>query len=289
MFFQTVLKRPHPLTLSGRHNRVVASCAALFMLSFLSVFQPFHLRFYPGDEKLLVILGFTLITGLGLALNLWLWPRQFPDWFSVDYWSLQRELLWIGANVAVLAGAAFCFKVVLGFYPPTLERILTGLGATTALSIIPISLYELVKMVLIRPQIPAKSGIAIPPAGLVFLDAQRGEESLEIPGHHILVISSDANYVDILWQSGPLAELQQTRLRATLRHVEGQLADFPDFVRCHRAHIVNLRRMQRFCGNQQGGKLYIEGTGLSVPVSRRYVPLIQAAFRAGGVPVSYDA
>lgn len=286
MFLQTILQRPYPLTLGVRHNRMVAICAALFMLLFLSVFQPFQLRYYPGAEKLLVISAFTLITGLGLGLNLWFWPRHFADWFDPADWSLWRELAWIGLNVMLIGTAAFCFKVSMGFYPLSLPRVLTGLGATAALATIPVALYELVKMVLVKPPIAPESR---PQDGMrmLYLDAQRGEECLEVPASQILVISSDANYVDILWQQAQEGDLQQTRLRATLRHVETQLEAFPDFVRCHRAHIVNLSRMKRFSGNQQGGKLYIEGTGLSVPVSRRYVPLIQAAFNPGRVP--YDA
>ncbi|MEO1450845.1 MAG: LytTR family DNA-binding domain-containing protein [Bacteroidota bacterium] len=288
MFLQAILKQPYPLTMSGRHNRIVALCSALFMLSFLSIFQPFQLRFYPEAEKVLVILSFTLITGLGLGLNLWFWPRYFSSWFDPAKWSIWREGAWISLNLLILGGGAFCFKVSMGFYPLNLTRILTGLGAIAALGAIPVAIYELIKMVVVKSPLPAEAKIQAH-SRMLLLDAQRGEEHLHIQADHILVISSDANYVDILWKQGQEGELQQTRLRATLRHVETQLEAFPDFVRCHRAHIANLARMRHFCGNQQGGKLYIAGTGLSVPVSRRYVPVIQAAFLASQASASSGA
>ena len=55
-----------------------------------------------------------------------------------------------------------------------------------------------------------------------------------------------------------------------MKQVEEAVSAAPFIVRCHRAFLVNTRRVVRADGNSQGYKLSLEGCEEAVPVSRAY-------------------
>lgn len=66
-----------------------------------------------------------------------------------------------------------------------------------------------------------------------------GNESLNLALQKIIFLKADDNYVDfLLVEDGKVAT---KTLRATLKSVENQLSDFPQFQKIHRSYIVNIQ------------------------------------------------
>ena len=66
-----------------------------------------------------------------------------------------------------------------------------------------------------------------------------------------------------------------------MKQAEASAVSAPFIVRCHRAYLVNLRRVTKVDGNSQGCRLRLEGCADEVPVSRSYVKKVQALIAAG--------
>ncbi|MEL6591484.1 MAG: LytTR family DNA-binding domain-containing protein, partial [Bacteroidota bacterium] len=116
----------------------------------------------------------------------------------------------------------------------------------------------------------------IPENNLLSLVADNQKDRLELAINDLLFMRSADNYVEILYRSGK--EVKRILLRATLSRFAKQLENYTSLMRCHRAFVVNLRRIEGFSGDSQGYKLRMEGTDDRVSVSRRYIPPFRERF-----------
>jgi len=89
----------------------------------------------------------------------------------------------------------------------------------------------------------------------------------------ILYFNSYQNYIDIVVnQNNTIKKLLH---RTTLKQLTAQLADYPQFVQCHKSFIVNKEKIQRAEGNSQGLILTLKNCNETVPVSRSYVNMLK--------------
>ncbi|CAN5358471.1 hypothetical protein BH23BAC1_BH23BAC1_47930 [soil metagenome] len=77
------------------------------------------------------------------------------------------------------------------------------------------------------------------------------------------------NYLKIYFQRK--GEIYEEILRNSLKNAETAIEQFPEIIRCHRAYIVNLLKIEDAAGNSQGYKLKFKGVNDEVPVSRKYI------------------
>jgi DNA-binding LytR/AlgR family response regulator len=92
------------------------------------------------------------------------------------------------------------------------------------------------------------------------------KEEIRLLADDLFFISSADNYVKV--QSCEGQERKETILRSSLKKIEEQLQGHPEFFRCHRMYIVNLRLVSSVSGNAQGLKLHLSGLEEAIPVSR---------------------
>jgi DNA-binding LytR/AlgR family response regulator len=91
------------------------------------------------------------------------------------------------------------------------------------------------------------------------------KDKVETNEKQLLFIESADNYSAFyVFANG---QLKKQLLRGSLKKMEEQI-QHPSLYRCHRTYIVNLSKVISVSGNAQGYKLQLEGTELSVPVSR---------------------
>ena len=102
----------------------------------------------------------------------------------------------------------------------------------------------------------------------VVLFAENGKEKFEFHISSLIYISSEGNYVEVFSQN----EVVEIKLiRNSLKKTEEQLRDFPFILRCHRAYMVNMKKITKATGNAQGFKLTLENVeNKRIPVARSY-------------------
>ncbi|MBC8153486.1 MAG: LytTR family transcriptional regulator, partial [Bacteroidetes bacterium] len=108
----------------------------------------------------------------------------------------------------------------------------------------------------------------------VELTAENGKDKLSLLPNQLIYLESVGNYVEVHWLN--MVFPQKTMLRNTLKEMERALRDHPQFFRCHRAFIVNLKAVNKTEGNARGYQLTMSGSGQSIPVSRGYVDAFDA-------------
>jgi hypothetical protein len=94
------------------------------------------------------------------------------------------------------------------------------------------------------------------------ITAQVASDSFMVNPDDILAIKSDGNYAIIYFKTG------EKMIRQTLDNIESQLKDHQQFIRTHRAYLVNTRYIVNASGNSAGYLLTLENLDFRVPVSR---------------------
>jgi len=92
--------------------------------------------------------------------------------------------------------------------------------------------------------------------------------------NEILYVESSKNYLNIF-----LTDDRTLNIRFTLKEMENLLANYPFFIRCHRAYMVNINRIIKVDGNAQGLKLFFDDNSTYVPVSRSYIAKVDHVIR----------
>lgn len=99
------------------------------------------------------------------------------------------------------------------------------------------------------------------------------KESVEFLPHSFLYAEVLGNYVTIYYLEEN--RVQQKSLRTTLSQITEILNAYPQFVRCHRAFIVNISNVVSVRGNSHAYKLTVNNMDAEIPVSKSYTRIIK--------------
>lgn len=273
------LQSPYPVVYQ-RWKVVLISSLVVFLI--LLVLQPFGISGIEG-HKFWILLGFMGVTAVFLSIPVYLFACLFPEFYKEEEWTVWKQivnLLMVILFIAVgnwlystfvfgwgLRWDVFCvfalFTLVIGLFPTVLFILLNQNR------LLAIHLEEATEMNLhLQRSISATESIETTEI-VSLLSFQGGtRESLELDSKDLLYIESDGNYIRVNYQKG--GRTMQCLLRMTMKQAEEVTGGSPLVAKCHRAFLVNLRKVVKVSGNSQGYRLLLEGCPEEIPVSRAY-------------------
>lgn len=263
-----------------RWKVVLISSLVVFLI--LLVLQPFGISGIEG-HKFWILLGFMGVTVVFLSIPVYLFACLFPEFYKEEGWTVWKQivnLLMVILFIAVgnwlystfvfgwgLRWDVFCvfalFTLVIGLFPTVLFILLNQNR------LLAIHLEEATEMNL-HLQRSVSATESIETTEIVSLLSFQGgtRESLELDSKDLLYIESDGNYIRVNYQKG--GRTMQCLLRMTMKQAEEVTGGSPLVAKCHRAFLVNLRKVVKVSGNSQGYRLLLEGCPEEIPVSRAY-------------------
>jgi hypothetical protein len=273
------LQSPYPVVYQ-RWKVVLISSLVVFLI--LLVLQPFGISGIEG-HKFWILLGFMGVTAVFLSIPVYLFACLFPEFYKEEGWTVWKQivnLLMVILFIAVgnwlystfvfgwgLRWDVFCvfalFTLVIGLFPTVLFILLNQNR------LLAIHLEEATEMNLhLQRSVSAMESIET--AEIVSLLSFQGgtRESMELDSKDLLYIESDGNYIRVNYQKG--GRTMQCLLRMTMKQAEEVTGGSPLVAKCHRAFLVNLRKVVKISGNSQGYRLLLEGCPEEIPVSRAY-------------------
>lgn len=295
-----LFRQPYPTNTDFLPSLRRAAIVGLFVGLFLLVFQPFGLNTWETTNKLLKIMGFGAVTFVITAIHFPLWPTLFPRQFSEERWTVGQEILFITANVLLIAVAnRFYLQTIAGsaegsgfsWVSMILVTFLVGAFPVTGLVLLSY-IRRLKKYNQLAEKLPVNTSvgsnssmgnIAVIDPGQevrhaeITLVADNDKDKLTFPSEELLYIESSDNYCTVVYRKN--SQLLKPLLRSSLSRLEKQI-DQPHIVRCHRSYVVNLNRVERVTGNAQGYKLHLMGGQFQIPVARQYNETLVAELKA---------
>lgn len=281
-----MLNKEYPAPAPIARNLVIALMFGVFISFFLLFFEPFDISVATGKNTVGSLIFFGFISTIVLVLFLYILPWIFPSLFSDEHWKVKHQII-------------FCFMILLviatcnGLYTNYLHSLRFNwnnywwiIKNTVILGCIPFSFLILIDYQR-RHIAHTKNAEAIRPKPF------EGDQTSEVRAkdwsistdlkHEIFTLHEDTfshavavgNYVDVYCTEKEF--LKSKTYRMTLASFENQL-DAKYLVRCHRSYLVNLSKVKHISGNAQGLKLSLSDKETIIPVSRKYIPVIQQFF-----------
>jgi DNA-binding LytR/AlgR family response regulator len=287
---RTFLSRPISEDFSLRHQGRLSVQAAVYVFVFLYLFVGQTDLRYPRW----LLMGL-LAVGSGLSslvANVGV-PLLFPRYYDEDRWTVARHaghvllvLLFVTAGTQLimsalnLPGPSFItlyltvaavgiFPIGIGVMVAEQRRLKRNLAQSERLNAQLDALHTAKNLKEIPPDVS-------PPKGIL-LTGESGKDRLSLLPNQFIYAESVGNYVEVHWLNFMFP--QKTVLRSTLKDVEAALANDPQFFRCHRAYLVNLRAVSHSTGNSRGYVLTMSGSQREIPVSRTYVAAFDARMK----------
>ncbi|WP_288423659.1 LytTR family DNA-binding domain-containing protein [uncultured Spirosoma sp.] len=243
--------------------------------------------------------GLLALFGLGCVLSTlvanWLVPSLLPALYDEDRWTVGRQIVQVlfvllcvsVGNMIVMwllrIGHATFWEMyasvtLIGFFPISVgvfineqRRLKRNLAHAQLLN-------QQLARIAIDPSVTESVMTAKPEPTVapIVLSSENGRDKLSLPPDQLRYVESVGNYVDVYWLH--TGALHKTVLRSTLKEIEATLASHPDFLRCHRAFLVNLRAVSHADGNARGYQLTLTDVPNRIPVSRSFVDTFDARF-----------
>ncbi len=273
------LAEPFPFT--GRFSDSVKTFAIIsgFVLLFVFLFRSDYLTQNGGIiERITISIWFGLATFCGASLNTLVLMFLLPT-DKDQTWKVWHEIVLYISHFLVISifnflVASFILRYVESF---SLGSLLSVMASTFFIGIMPVSIHVLQQQ---KKIYKANYDLAIElNQGLrkEKLDDKQNRLTLkneEVIIEEVIFVESKKNYISLT-----SSDCEMATIRMTLKEMEQQLAAYPQFVRCHRAFMVNLNKLVKVEGNAQGLKLHLKGSPILVPVSRSYIPKIDHLIR----------
>jgi len=286
------LNTPYPAIDAPVRQLLRAFLFGGFVFLFLLAFQPFGLSTLPAGI-LRVSAGYGLITTVVmLSLNVII-PIAFRDFFVESKWTIGNEIFWTLLNLIVIASVNLWYTHLQGFINLSLYGFFVFTFYTIAVGIFPITgliLYRASRLYrnftsasqAISSRLQQNDPVRIPITTItedffqqkdkdprkdyVFIQGEGEREEIQFQRDKLLFLKSSGNYVEIYFLDG---EVQSRRvIRATLKSIASRFVGHPEFFRCHKQYLVNLKQVKHVSGNAQGLKLHLKGSETKIPVSR---------------------
>lgn len=103
------------------------------------------------------------------------------------------------------------------------------------------------------------------------------KESLDINRNRIIFIKSIGNYLELYFREND-GQIKKLVKRGKMHMAEKDLEAFPEFLRCHRAFIVNLKQAKQIKGNSKNARLVFDQKLEEIPVSRSQFKILKEQF-----------
>ena len=244
-------------------------------------FQPFGINFLKSEHDGYFVLGTSILSAGILFANTLIMPGIMPKVFDSSKWTIRKEMVW---NVWLFSNLFVIFSFMTRFVKQV-EFTELSIFKTGALALLPLVLFNLISYnhslkdtVVNALDNSRKHWFKEEKQEIVIkhdlkLSAENGKDVFSARMDDILVFHSSGNYIEIFWMDNQIR--RKKLFRQTFAFVEQYMKDNPDFKKCHRCWMVNLKRIEALSGNSKGYFVEMNKLGFKIPVSRNYI----SAFR----------
>jgi len=279
------LLKPYPFEIRWRSGLKNGLWTGLFVTFFLFFIRPFGTQVAEGKawSYFWVCGAFGLITFF-MTLLANGFCMVLPSIFDEEKWKVWKEILFNLFFIGCIGMGNLMLAHILWNVPLNGNTFLGWQGLTFAVGFFPTVLGAFFTQLKLSKKYTSEAATlhlpAIHPthAAPVTLIGDNQKEILTLQADQVAYLASHDNYVQVFYFEKE--ELKSRMIRATMRKMEDALAEWPQFLRCHRTYVVNFDRIEKVSGNAQGYRLHLTGVEETVPVSRNLNEAVRQRLQA---------
>jgi len=271
------LNQPYPFNNNFKHNVKTIGLVAMGFVLLVLYFQPFGINFLKSEHDGYFVLGAGFMSAGTLFANTLILPGIMPKVFDSSKWTIRKEMVW---NVWLFSNLFVIFSL-MAWFVKQIEFTDLPVFRTGALALLPLVLFNLIsynhslKDTVVnaldnsrkhwfreeKPENEVKHDLK--------LSAENGKDVFSARMEDVLVFHSSGNYIEIFWLENQIR--RKKLFRQTFAFVEQYMKDKPDFKKCHRCWMVNLKKIEALSGNSKGYFVEMNKLGFKIPISRNYI------------------
>ena len=281
-----ILSKEYPAPRPVLKSLIIAVLSGLFIVLFLLYFQPFNLHLNTDGNKVFHMSFFGCITTFVLLVFLFVFPLLLPNLFSDKNWKLGYQMILNMLIIIAIAVFNSIYSNYMNSIPFGWDSYWLILSRTFVLGALPIAFitfvdyYQKVKysLDLATNILKNKKEILKDSKEITHqISTDLKNETFSFSENDFNYAIADTNYTDIYILDENT--LKKVTYRVTLSSFETQLKESSSLKRCHRSHLVNLKKVKDISGNAQGLKLELINQSEMVPVSRKDIPIVKQFFQ----------
>jgi DNA-binding LytR/AlgR family response regulator len=97
----------------------------------------------------------------------------------------------------------------------------------------------------------------------------------------ILYVKASGNYAAVYYMKN--GKEDHKLLRISMNDLSDSLYNYPYIIRCHRAFMVNIQKINKISGNLKGYHMELKNTNTKVPVSKSYTRIVKEKITHAGI------
>lgn len=275
------LNQPFPT--DNQRWKIVLTATAIVVF-ILGVFEPFGLNLRAA--KIPILCGFGFVTAISTSIVCYVLPAIFKRFYN-DNWTVWKNILNCLLILFIIGLGNTLFDLIYAnrelstipslFVNYTVATILVGIVPCVIITVIAqnSSLKQNLKQAKEINQI-LSSRIN---TSKEFLGSDKitlcgnTKDSISLYQEELIYLEASGNYIQVNYFRDNA--IKHKLLRVTINQIEEYLVGYPQFVRCHRAFIINTSAVVSADGNSQGYKLNLHHTADEIPVSRSYAKMLK--------------
>jgi hypothetical protein len=288
----SILKQPYPFYYYPGRLLKHSLTIVCFITFFLLIFKPFdaninELRFHYNTTC--VIYG--IVASVAFLTTFVILNFCFSGYCKEEKWTVAKEISVMVILLITIGSLNFLIRDRLNTNPDNfrLAYYFEELIHTIFVGIVPIGFFITLnfsylykantdKANISDSYISKKEEISVTTSqSLVTIASQSKYETVSIDIQEICFIRSDENYIEIYQCEHGI--LKKQIIRNTLKDIEKQLSNYPNIIKTHRSHLVNINQITSVKGNAQGYTIYFKNCNDTIPVSRNNISRFDKAIK----------
>ena len=281
-----ILVQEYPAPRPVLKSLIIAVLSGLFIALFLLYFEPFNLHLNTDGNKVFHMSFFGCITTFVLLFFLFVFPVLLPNLFSDKNWKLGYQMILNMLILIVIATFNSIYSNYMNSIPFGWDSYWLILSRTSVLGILPIAFITFSDYYLkVKSSLNSASNIIKNKKEfLKDLKEVTHQISTDLKSETFSFKENDFNYAIAVGTYIDMCSLDENTLkkvtyRVTLSSFEIQVKESSNLIRCHRSYLVNLNKVKNISGNAQGLKLELINQSEIIPVSRKYIPIVDQFFQ----------
>jgi len=281
-----ILVQKYPAPRPVLKSLIIAVLSGLFIALFLLYFEPFNLHLNTDGNKVFHMSFFGCITTFVLLFFLFVFPVLLPNLFSDKNWKLGYQMILNMLILIVIATFNSIYSNYMNSIPFGWDSYWLILSRTSVLGILPIAFITFSDYYLkVKSSLNSASNIIKNKKEfLKDLKEVTHQISTDLKSETFSFKENDFNYAIAVGNYIDMCSLDENTLkkvtyRVTLSSFEIQVKESSNLIRCHRSYLVNLNKVKNISGNAQGLKLELINQSEIIPVSRKYIPIVDQFFQ----------
>lgn len=285
------LKARYPFEKTTSEKRDTILTLSLFGGLILVILQPFGFSVVDQTQH---FLAYFIIGSITAGINYYWMPGLFPSFFEEKEWTIGKALVFLSYNflsiglwnhlydVWFIQRNIFLMASAPQLFESLLKIMVIGLAASLFLILFRYNLLARRHLELsqaLNQNLDSRKKLANESREAASIELLLENNLVKVNRHELTYIRAEGNYIALHFKQE--AKATPPLYRATMKQVEEQLLDFPEFFRCHRSFIINLNTIASSQGNSQGLFIKVNGADEKIPVARPKIKLLRQMLENG--------